>query len=728
MLKVYAVLLVVLAAYVVYLDASIRQSFEGKKWQLPARVYARPLELYEGVGIGINELETELHELGYRETYATQPGTYQRKGNTLALYTRGYEFWDGAEPAVQAHVQGDGGYVRRLRSLNGKSLPLLRLEPLEIGAIYPAHKEDRILLRIEDVPPLLTAALLAVEDHRFYEHSGISPAAVLRAALQNLKSGSVVQGGSTITQQLVKNYYLNQQRTLRRKFTEAIMALLLERRYEKEQILQAYLNEVYLGQAGDRAIHGFGLASQHYFNRPLDELSVEKLALLIAIVRGPTYYDPWRHEQRALQRRNRVIDAMVSHGLLQSADAQWAKSQPLNLGKASRSHFVFPAYIDLVKRQIRRFYAEEDLVSNGLKIYTSFDPRVQRSAEAVLEQALEQRQDDEMQGAVVVTHPATGEVLAVVGGNRPRFAGFNRALDANRSIGSVIKPFVYLTALQQQGRYTLATLIDDSPVEIPTEQGELWSPRNFDRESHGEVPMVTALAKSYNQATARLGQALGMENVLQTLYAAGLKKSIAANPSIFIGTTQMTPFEVAGLYQAIAAEGYVTPLKAIRSVLDNDNQPLQRFPLETRQAWPSQSNFLLQHALINVGRIGSARGAYRMLNNRTVFAGKTGTSGDQRDSWFAGYTGDLLGVVWMGYDDNRPTQLTGSSGAMPVWAGLMARSSRRSLQLAGQRDIEMAWIDWRTGRPSYAACQFAIQLPFLPGSAPPGRKSCEDTL
>jgi len=723
-IKIYVLLAVLFVAYVVYLDASIRNSFEGKKWQLPARVYARPLELFQGAAISSAELETELSELGYQKAYVTQPGSYVRKGNRVTLHSRGYSFWDGDEPAVLVSVEIKSNRVSRLADLQGQPLPLLRLEPMEIGAIYPAHKEDRVLLRIEEVPPLLTAALLAVEDHRFYQHSGIAPAAIVRALLQNVKSGSVVQGGSTITQQLVKNYYLNHRRTLRRKFTEAIMALLLERRYEKEQILQAYLNEVYLGQAGDRAVHGFGLASQHYFNQPLQELSVDRLALLIAIVRGPTYYDPWRYPERAIKRRDLVIDAMVAHGLLQSEDADWARKEPLTLGKKSRSHFVFPAYIDLVKRQIRKHYDDTDLTSNGLKIYTSFDPLVQRSAEAALTRALKDKGEKSLQGAIVVTHPATGEVLAIVGGNQPRYAGFNRALDANRSIGSVVKPFVYLTALQDSGRYSLASMIDDSEIEVVLGKGESWVPRNFDRKSHGKVPMVTALAKSYNQATARLGNEFGAQSVVDTLYLAGLQKTVVPNPSVFIGTTQLTPFDVAGLYQTIAAHGYRTPLKAIRSVLDTDNLPLRRFPMETQKVWTSQSNLMIQHALQSVGRIGSARGAYRYLKSDVVFAGKTGTSGGQRDSWFAGFTGDLLAVVWMGYDDNRATTLTGSSGALPVWADFMSKSSRRSLQPLPQPGLEMYWIDWQTGKPSYSACRFAIELPFVRGMAPAGEKSC----
>ncbi|NNL56540.1 MAG: penicillin-binding protein 1B, partial [Pseudomonadales bacterium] len=631
----------------------------------------------------------------------------------------------------QAQVSFAGGRVTRMRSLLGQPLPLLRLEPMEIGAIYPRHREDRILVKIEEVPPLLTAALLAIEDHRFYQHRGVSPASIARAALANVRSGTVVQGGSTITQQLVKNFYLDQRRTLRRKFTEALMSLLLELHYDKEQILEAYLNEVYLGQAGARAVHGFGLASQHYFNRPLQELSIERLALLVAIVRGPTYYDPWRHSERALARRNRVLDALVAQQLLSTQDAQWAQQQPLNLGKQTRSHYVFPAYMDLVKRKLGEVYQQQDLVSNGLKIYTSFDPRVQRSAERAVQQGVEKlqgkvdaKQAGQLQAAAIVSHSATGEVLAVVGGRDPRYAGYNRALDARRSIGSVIKPFIYLAALEQPDRYTLASLLDDGPIQFTDQHGKTWSPRNFDRRDHGKVPLVTALAKSYNQATARLGQQLGIERVVDTLHKMGQQRELNPVPSLFIGTTQLTPVEVASLYQTIAANGFRTPLKAIRSVLDSDGQPLERFPYQTRQASTAQSSYLVQQALVQVGTFGSARAAGARLGGGS-FAGKTGTSGAQRDSWFAGYSGDLLAVVWLGYDNNAATPFTGSSGALPIWTELMAQASKQPLRLLAPANIVHTWTNVRTGQRTRSSCNNAYRLPFVAGSEPAGAIKCD---
>ena len=721
--KLGIVLSLIFVVYLAYLDATITSGFDNKQWQLPARVYARPLELYEGLLISAIEFEQELKDLGYQRSDSTRSGSYSRKGNDFTISTRGHSFWDGVEVPLRAKVNFNGRQLSELRQFDNRPLSLLRLEPMEIGAIYPQHKEDRIMVAIHQVPPMLLAILLAVEDHRFYQHRGVSPISIGRAAIQNLKSGSIVQGGSTITQQLVKNYYLTLERSLSRKLNEAAMALLLELHYDKEKILEAYVNEVYLAQSGGRAIHGFGLASQHYFNKPLSELSVDQMALLVALIRGPNYYNPWRHPERALARRNRILDLIAKQELLALDDVNWIKSQALNLGKPSQSHYAFPAYIDLVKRQLRQVYSQDDLTSNGLKIYTSFDPRVQRSAEQAVSSGLSQLTDDQLEAAVIVSQPKTAEVLALIGGKRFRYSGFNRALDAHRSVGSTIKPFVYLTALAQPEKYSLATFIDDSEITI-LNQNSSWSPRNYDRQDHGEVPLITALAKSYNQATVRLGDQLGVEAVVATLQRSGFERSINPVPSLFIGTTQMSPWELTGLYQTVASGGYHAPLKAIRAVLDKDNQPLKRFQFELQSGLEPEATALVTRGLVHVTEQGSARIAKTRLPQGFDFAGKTGTSGELRDSWFAGFSGDMLAVVWLGYDDNSPTQLTGASGALPIWTSLFQLASREPLEQSKVNGVDLYWVDLQTGQPAISFCQTAIELPFIIGSEPKGEKTC----
>ena len=454
--------------------------------------------------------------------------------------------------------------------------------------------------------------------------------------------------------------------------------------------------------------------------------------MLVAIVRGPAYYDPWRYPERAIERRNRVLDILVQHDLLAHEDVVWAKSQGLNLGKQSRSQNEFPAYVDLVQRQLRQTYKQHDLESDGLRIYTSFDPQIQIHAEQALSNWLKQLGDENLEAAMIVTHPNTAEVLAVVAGKRTRFAGFNRVLDARRSIGSLVKPFVYLSALSADQGYTLASMVEDKAIDIPLANGDVWSPRNFDRKEHGEVPMVTALAKSYNQAVARVGNTIGVDRVAKTIEDSGLldvstsshRANIVKVPSLYIGSLELTPFEVATMYQSLSMSGYVSPLKAIRSVQTVDNEPLQHFPFKIERKLDGKSVYLVEQALTQVGRFGTAQAAYRYLPSSVSFAAKTGTSNQQRDSWFAGYSGNLLAVVWVGKDDNSPTNYTGSSAALPVWGDFMRRSGVQTLQLTQPEGVVMKWIDWQTGKPVKASCTNAIALPFIQGSEPQGQTSC----
>ena len=454
--KLILVGLVLCAALIVYLDALVTDKFEGKRWSLPAKVYARPLEIYPGAALKLNNLLHELELLGYRRsTSIAQPGSYQQEGEQVRLHTRSFQLWDEALAARQVAIRISDDLVIDLQS-GGQSLPLMSLEPMLIGGIYPKHGEDRTLVRIDEVPNFILETLITVEDRDFYSHHGVSPVAIARAMWVNLRSGQVKQGGSTLTQQLVKNFYLTSDRTVTRKATEAIMAILLDLHYDKSEILEAYLNEVYLGQAGRRAIHGFGLGSHYYFGRGLKELKLHQAALLVSLVKGPSYYNPRRHPERALARRNLVLDMLAQAGKVSPEQADWAKRQPLDVAQqSSYTDVSYPAYMDLVKRQLRRDYKAEDLTSEGLRIFTSLDPLVQREAEQSLAKQINRfrRQDvarmRQLEGALVVTSTDTGEVLALVGGKDTKYSGFNRALDAVRPVGSLLKPALYLTALAQ---------------------------------------------------------------------------------------------------------------------------------------------------------------------------------------------------------------------------------------------------------------------------------------
>jgi penicillin-binding protein 1B len=731
--RLLLLLCLLLAGYVAYLDLQVRQQFDGKRWSLPARVYARPLDLYVGRELTAEQFQTELRALYYLpvET-ATQPGRFSKNRNVFHVITRPFTFWDGQQNSADLRVSFSGDRVSALTDARtGRPASLARLDPVLVGSFYPAHNEDRVLLKLDDVPVSLTDALIAIEDRGFYKHHGVAPLAILRALWANLRAGGVVQGGSTLTQQLVKNFFLSSERSLTRKFNEAIMALLLELHYEKDEILEAYLNEVYLGQDGKRAVHGFGLASHFYFEKPLAELSVEQTALLVGLVKGPSYYNPRRHPERARARRNLVLDVMADLGLIERADAGRAKSRPLAVSRQGRKAInTFPAFLDLVRRQLQRDYRDEDITSEGLTIFTTLDPQLQWQLERTLASGLQSLEKGrrieggKLEGAAVITSVQGGEVLALAGGRDSKFAGFNRALDAHRQVGSLLKPAVYLTALEKPERYTLATLLDDSPLTYTARNGAVWKPGNYDKVSHGEVPLYQALAHSYNISTARLGLDLGIDSIVTTLRRLGVEQRLNPYPSLVLGAVEMSPLQVAGLYQTFASGGFLTPLRAINAVLAADKTPLQRYSLSVRAVVDPASVYLVNTALHYVVREGTGRALYQVLSEDRDIAGKTGTTDDLRDSWFAGFSGDRLGVVWIGRDDNATTGLTGSSGALLIWRDLFRHFGNPGTSQTVAENIEYHDIDPASGLLADNGCKDAVQLPFIAGSAPSGNAPC----
>lgn len=731
LLKLGLLLALFAAVGLAYLDVQVKERFEGKRWALPAKVYARPLELYPGQVLATADLQRELRGLGYQfVATASRPGMAELTGSRALIHTRGFDFPDGQEPSRRLMLEFSSGQLVRMRDqLSESDLSLTRLEPILIGGIYPRSNEDRDLIRLQDAPPYLIDALIAVEDRSYYKHKGISIKGMSRAMVVNLKAGRFVQGGSTLTQQLIKNFYLTSDRTLSRKLLELPMAVLLDLRYEKDEILEAYLNEVYLGQQGSRAIHGFGLASEFYFGQPITELNLPQVALLVALVKGPSFYDPRRNQQRALDRRNLVLKMLVDQGDISVAQYEQAISQPLGVVQIGSLHKgAYPAYLDLVKRQLRESYRDEDLSSEGLMVYTALDPLVQyRADQAVVKtlQALETQHGDKarnLQSGMVVADPQTGEVLAIVGGRDTRYQGFNRGLDAFRPIGSLVKPAVYLAALEKG--YTLSSVLNDAPVDIRLPNGQHWTPQNFDRKAHGRVPLYRALAQSYNLSTVHLGMDVGLPAVIDVMKRLGVSGTIPALPSLLLGAKAMAPLEVAEMYQTLAANGFRVPLRAIRMVTTAEGDELSRYPFALRQQVDARHVHLIQYALQQAGREGTARSAYQQLPDNLNFAGKTGTTNDQRDSWFAGYTGNRLAVVWVGRDDNERLPFTGSGGALRVWTEFMREEKSQPLHTGRSESIEQAWIDESTGFRSHPSCQGARQLPFIAGTLPSQSVDC----
>ncbi len=720
-----------LAVYLGYLDYSVRRQFEGRRWALPANVYAEALELYAGLNLSRKQLEHVLTLLNYRrDRHLSSQASYYRHGRDLVIRTRAFQFPDGAEPSHKVRLRFRSDRIVDLKDLDRRrQLAILRLDPVQIGSFYPGRKEDRILVRLDEVPPLLIQTLLAIEDRDFYHHFGISPRAVARALWADLRAGRIVQGGSTLTQQLVKNFFLSPERSLARKINEALMALILEARYDKDAILEAYLNEIYLGQDGARAIHGFGLASEYYFSRNLNELQIHHIALLVGMVRGPNYYNPRRHPERALKRRNLVLDVLHRQGIIDDRTWRRAKRQPLDVTPYfHRPSARYPAFLELVRRQLSLEYPEDVLTSEGLKIFTTLDIRVQNALERTVARVVPRLEKGyrtaHLETATVVTRRSSGEIVALVGGRDPRQAGLNRALDSARPIGSLIKPAVYLTALMQPERYTLITPLPDTPVRIRNHDGSYWKPHNYDRKSHGQVPLYQALVHSYNLATVHLGMKVGLAHVARTIRQLGVHRPLKLYPSMLLGATEMTVLEVTQMYQTLANQGFAMPLRAIQAVLANDGTPLQRYPLSLRQTIDSAPVYLLDTVLEEVVRSGTARSAYRILPDHLQVAGKTGTTNDLRDSWFAGFSGDYLAVTWIGRDDNRPTRLTGATGALQIWARLFGRIAQEPLKLSPPEEVEWVWIDPKTGWRADADCPGAQRFPFIRGSAPQQAAPC----
>jgi len=714
-------------AYGGYLSWIVTSEFDQRGWDVPAQIFAAPLELYSGRRLSRDDFVVELQRLGYREQRSSiEIGSFLRRGESIELWTRAFEHVGESQEAQVIQIAFADDRIAGVTDIAGNAMPLAQLDPLLIGSIFPAHGEDRLILGPDEIPALLTDALKAVEDRRFDEHRGVDLRAILRASLVNLTNFEIRQGGSTLTQQLVRSYFLTNDRTWRRKLREAFMALALELRHDKNELMHAYVNEIYLGQDGARAIHGFGLASRFYFGKPLVELELHEIALLIAQVRGPSFYDPRRHLERALDRRNLVLRQMLELELISQVTFTAARGRDLDvLTSAGRHSSYYASFLDLVRRQLRRDYAQEDLQENGLRVFSTLDPSVQSAAETALVEELDQLQAGRppLEGAVVVTNPHNAEVRALVGSRRTGYDGFNRALDAKRQVGSLIKPAVYLAALESK-RHSLASLIDDESIDVPLADGTVWSPSNFNNEAHGTVTAVRALAESFNMATVRLGIDTGLDAVADLLARLGLDESPPAYPSLLLGALDLRPIEVTQIYNTLANGGFRVPLRAVRAVVDADGDTIERYGLAIDQVSDPNTVYALNQALIQVMERGTGRSARRQLPASLTTAGKTGTSDDLRDSWFAGFTSDHLVVTWIGNDQNQPIGLTGATGASRVWVRIVAGLQTSPYDPPVPTSTDTRWIDYNTGLVTDAVCPDAVLLAIMTPESPPKAVAC----
>ncbi|NZA26752.1 penicillin-binding protein 1B [Luteimonas sp. SJ-92] len=714
-----------LIPYTLYLNQQVSRHFGELRWQVPTRVYARPLQLAPGLAMDTQTLRAELDAAAYREGDGERAGTWDGGEGKWTIASRGFQDVDGAVAPARVVVTLSGGRVERLRdAATEKALERVRLDPARIATLYGQQQEERRLVRVEEVPVLLTDALQAVEDRDFAHHRGIDLSGMLRAAWVNLRAGEARQGGSTLTQQLARSGLLGigREQTYTRKFNEILYALLIEARYDKGSILEAYLNQVYLGQRGAQAIHGVAAGAEFWFGRRLADLETEHIALLVGIIRGPSFYDPRRHPERATQRRDFALAQMRDSGLLDEAEYRRALAAPLGVTSTPGSLAAnrFPAYVDLVRRQLGRDYPADALQGAGLSVMTAMSPAAQGYAEGAVRRTIEALSKDKrppLQAGLVLTDVHNGEVIAVVGSREPTEHGFNRAIEAQRPVGSLLKPFVYLLALAQPTRYSLATWVDDAPVTITLPNGKRWTPVNSDKRNHGSVRLIDALARSYNQATVRIGMDVDprrLAELLRTL--AGIEAG--PNPALILGSVDQSPYAMAQLYQFLASGGEIQPLRLVRGVLDPEGRTVNRYDKAPADAQDGDAvaarlvNLALQHAVSS----GTGRQLVNDGLGRLKPAGKTGTSNDGRDSWFAGWTGDHLAVVWIGNDRNEPTGLYGATGAMRAWSDMFARLPSAPLEV-GDGGLDWQWVV--QGFSTEAGCPEARRFPFVAGFAPP---------
>lgn len=714
--------------YSLILNKRVQSRFNDLVFAVPTRVYSQPLRLASGVPMTPGTLEVELTFSGYvSDNHGDVPGSWAKKSGIYFISSRGYAGPDGGELPKHIRVVLGQGSVQSVTDLaTGKALDQTHLDPARIATVYGPQQEDRSIVQLSDVPPLLIGGLQAVEDRDFKHHIGVDFTAILRAAFADLRAGHTVQGASTITQQLVRNLFLSRDQTMGRKLNEALMSILLEMHYDKSRILDAYINEVFLGQQGNQAVRGFAAASEFYFGRRMEYLRPQEIAMLVGLVKGPSQLDPRRFPDRALARRNLVLDQFASTGLLTQDQARAAQATPLGvIADGQLPHDRFPAFMQLVRAQITNDFDEDTLRQGNLSIFTTLDPATQIYTEQAIDTTIKSlgKRGEDTQAAGVITDSKTGSVLAVVGSKLAGDQGFNRALDAQRPIGSTIKPFVYLVALTQPGRWNLATELDDSPISMRQPDGTPWTPHNDDNQSHGMVPMVDALAHSWNLATIHLGLDVGVPRIKAFLDSFGLVK-IQPGPSLLIGAIDLAPIQVAQLYQYLASDGHALPLLAVSGVVDGNGRTIKRYEVQSGQGEYQPAVRLVTWAMQQVAIYGTAHSLAESSLASLHVAGKTGTSNDLRDSWFAGFTGDRLGVFWMGRDDNKPSHLFGATGALRAWQELFRKLPSEPLSAVPGDGLEMAWINPSDGKRSDPQCSGAKQVPVIAGSLSSDSEGC----
>lgn len=710
----------------------------------PSNIYARPLEIRPGAPLAPADLEWELKLLRYRKRPVIDtPGSYIRRGDDFTIYTRAFKF-EKARPDLsivepkRVRVSFAQKQVASIIDLSSEEyLNQVGLEPLKIGRLSNSDVRQHEFASIHMIPQLLIKSIIAVEDQNFYKHRGADFRAVLRAIWVNLKKGYVAQGGSTITQQLARHLFFSREQTIERKIDETITALILELRLSKAEIMEAYINEVYLGQDGKQPIRGFSAAGEYYFGKSISDLDLNEIALLVGMLKGPSYYNPIRYPQRAKRRRNLVLQIMSRQQLVSYQQAKAAVDEDVWL-YAPQEKIKFPAFVDLARRHYKKYYhADQTDPTSGnkqdIRIMTTCDPIIQLKVEAGIREGfrkIEKRHNislETLETGVVVISLTSNQVLAVVGGRDFRFDGFNRAMDARRPIGSLIKPAYFLAALEQPEFFNLMTRLDNSPLDLELAPGHHWTPKNYSEGHQGEVPLYKALSQSYNIASVRLGVALGLDHCIDFINKLGFKRRLQPYPAILLGSMSMSPLEVAEIYQTFALGGRHAPICVISKLHVGDQNVTRTMQATRERRFNRDAVYLLNIILQKAVSEGTINTRVRTRTKNLHAAGKTGTTDDLRDNWFAGFSGDKLTVVWVGKDKYEPAMLTGAQGAFVIWDEIMARIAHIPFAPKMSSNIEWVEIDPHTGfKIDEHDCEVAQSVPYISGFTPDQTITCQE--
>jgi penicillin-binding protein 1B len=734
-----------LALVVAYYERVVSRTMDGRRWSIPTRLYSDVWVLRPGDALGSDDVERRLARLRYAPVPAppVSGGRYLLSRSRMVVGVNPRETAYGRFPGVVARIDFSGRRIAGLkRDADGAPLPYIVFEPEVVGSVFDQKMEDRTLVRLSQVPKVVVDAILTTEDRDFFSHAGLAPKRLVGAVLQGLVRGRSVRGTSTLTQQLVKNLFLTPERTLRRKAVEALLAVILDAKYSKEEILEAYLNEIYLGQRGSVSVTGVEEAARFYFGKPVSQLDLSEAAMLAGLISSPGRFSPFRNPERAGARRALVLKGMLDEKKIDSAAYDAALAAPLTRVAKPVIGIEAPHFVDFVLTQVKE--SRSDLSGAGLSLYTTLDPDMQAAAQAAVRTGLEELEkrfkklrtkegEEPLQAALIALDPHTGSIRALVGGRDYQVSQFNRVVQASRQPGSLFKPFVYLAAFQRRDLVppvTPITMLQDSPIALVfgKKDEETWSPRNYDGQFRGPVTVRYALEHSLNIPTVRLavwetggGKTL-LTDVISAARKAGISSPMKAYPSLALGAFECTPMEIAAAYSVFANGGILVKPNSLLGLVGPEGRRIDRkdVPLQ-RAANPAAVAVLdsILQGVVNRGTGASARGR----GAQGIFAGKTGTTNDGRDAWFIGFSPRLLVAVWVGFDDNRGLNLSGSTAAVPIYADFARRLPSHFFEepFPEVPGVVTASVDPTTGMLVTEDCPTSVNEQFLAGTEPTER-------